>query len=177
MSPSRAILLIAIAIGVSTPASIANATCYFLECDDDAPKQSPPSPGPSPTDPPAVTPQPPQPHTRNTSYWNHNGSVVYLIATGNKREFYYSQPRPGMVAQGVTPGTLLFTGYVSGSGYRGTAFLFSARCGPRSYAVSGKVQETGGRVIMTGNATNVNSRCEISNTINDVLVFQYLYSD
>ena len=101
---------------------------------------------------------------------------MYLVVNGDRREFYYSQPRPGMVAEGVTPGTLLFSGSVAGSTYQGTAYLFSARCGPRSYPVSGTVQETGGRVVMLGTATNVNSHCQLKSLKNDVLIFEYLYS-
>lgn len=102
---------------------------------------------------------------------------MYLQANGNLREFYYLQPRPGMIAEGVTPGTLLFSGVVNGNTYQGTAYLFSARCGARKYPVAGAVQEAGGRVIMIGAATNVNSRCQIKNVKTDVLVFEYLRRD
>lgn len=101
---------------------------------------------------------------------------MYLVVAGAKREFYYSKPRRGMVAEGVTPGTLLFTGWVSGNGYKGTAYLFSSRCGRRSYPVSGVIQEQGGRVVMTGTATNLDGDCELSSFRQDVLIFDYLYS-
>src|ERR1700747_361114 len=42
--------------------------------------------------------------------WDHNGSVVYLIANGSSREFYYKQPRSGMLEAGARPGSLLFHG-------------------------------------------------------------------
>src|SRR5262245_47507895 len=28
--------------------------------------------------------------------WDHNGSVMYLVANGSSREFYYQKPRQGM---------------------------------------------------------------------------------
>jgi hypothetical protein len=42
--------------------------------------------------------------------WDHNGSVVYLIANGSSREFYCKQPRSGMLEAGARPGSLLFHG-------------------------------------------------------------------
>jgi hypothetical protein len=111
------------------------------------------------------------------SYWNHNGSVMYLVANGDQREFYYYKPRLGMVEEGVGPGTLLFTGTVRGNAYEGTAYLFSARCGKRGYHVSGPVAESGGRVVMTGAALSLGRSCKPRKVFNDVLVFDYLYQN
>jgi hypothetical protein len=158
-------LMLALSIGV-VPAW---AECYFLECDDTTVATAPIEPqAPQP-------PQPPPSQGPERTYWNHNGSIMYLVVNGNQREFYYSQPRQGMIDEGVTPGTLLFTGTVNGNYYTGTAYLFSARCGKRGYQVSGPVQETGGRVVMSGAALVLNKRCEPRKVINDVLVFNYLY--
>ena len=33
--------------------------------------------------------------------WDHNGSVVYLVANGQSREFHYQKPRAGMLEVGV----------------------------------------------------------------------------
>jgi hypothetical protein len=99
---------------------------------------------------------------------------MYLIVNGNKREFYYHRPRQGMIEEGVRPGTLLFSGYVSGNTYQGIAYFFSARCGKRPYQVSGPVQEDGGRVTMTGIGTVINDRCQTVSNINDTLVFDFL---
>ena len=35
--------------------------------------------------------------------WDHNGSVVYLVANGASREIYYQKPRPGMLDAGRAP--------------------------------------------------------------------------
>ena len=32
--------------------------------------------------------------------WDHNGSVVYLVANGQSREFHYQKPRAGMLDVG-----------------------------------------------------------------------------
>ena len=99
------------------------------------------------------------------------------MATGNRREFYYHKPRLGIAAHGAKPGTILFSGTIDGKTYEGTAYLFSARCGNRSYRVAGPVQESGGRVTMEGAATNVDANCSIKAGRKDVLVFDYLRRD
>ena len=33
--------------------------------------------------------------------WDHNGSVMYLVANGPSREFHYQKPRAGMLEVGV----------------------------------------------------------------------------
>jgi hypothetical protein len=38
--------------------------------------------------------------------WDHNGSVVYLVANGQSREFHYQKPRAGMLDVGARPGSL-----------------------------------------------------------------------
>ena len=44
--------------------------------------------------------------------WDHNGSVMYLVANGSSREFYYQKPRAGMSEVGAHPGSLLFRGEI-----------------------------------------------------------------
>ena len=52
-----------------------------------------------------------QAQTQTTSpkptIWDHNGSVMYLVANGPSREFHYQKPRAGMLEVGVRPGSLL----------------------------------------------------------------------
>jgi hypothetical protein len=65
---------------------------------------------------------------RERSLWTHNGSIMYLVADGQKRRFYYREPRSAMLEAGARPDSLLFEGNSDGSRYHGTAFVFS-RCG------------------------------------------------
>jgi hypothetical protein len=60
--------------------------------------------------------------------WDHNGSVVYLVANGQSREFHYQKPRAGMLEVGVRPGSLLFRGEIDNGQYSGTAYIFSPHC-------------------------------------------------
>ena len=68
--------------------------------------------------------------------WDHNGSIVYLIANGSSREFYYQKPRPGMLDVGARPGSLLFRGQLNGQ-ISGTAYFFNLHCGPIPFEVKG----------------------------------------
>src|SRR5215469_8352998 len=45
--------------------------------------------------------------------WDHNGSVMYLVANGSSRDVYYQRPRQGMLDAGARPGSLLFRGEVN----------------------------------------------------------------
>ena len=48
-----------------------------------------------------VEPVPLAPNGDHRSFWNHNGSVVYLESADSERRFYYHQPRDGMLAAGA----------------------------------------------------------------------------
>ena len=71
--------------------------------------------------------------------WDHNGSVMYLVANGSSREFYYQKPRPGMLDAGAGPGSLLFRGQVNNGQYLGTAYIFNPQCGVISYEAKGPI--------------------------------------
>lgn len=106
------------------------------------------------------------------SRWNHNGSLMKLIADGARRQFVYDAPRDGMLAQGVAPGTLLFEGTRSGSAYNGTAYIFSKNCGARPYAVSGTVAADDRSISMVGRAPRINSACQVFGYIDDTITFE-----
>src|SRR5262249_15782401 len=93
------------------------------------------------------------------SLWEHNGSTVYLLADGANREFHYDQPRPGMVAAGAQPGSLLFTGRSVGGRYVGTAYIFHPDCGEFPYQVSGPILDNDKRVVLRGKAPRVDANC------------------
>ncbi len=76
------------------------------------------------------------------SCWNHNGSVMRLVAQGNKRWFYYENPKQVLRRAGVRRGTLLFNGRKQGNFYSGTARRFSKYCPGEAleYNVEGPVR-------------------------------------
>jgi hypothetical protein len=108
------------------------------------------------------------------SLWDHNGSVVYLIANGSQREFYYKEPRPGMLEAGARPGSLLFRGQTANGQYFGTAYIFNRRCGQFPYEVKGPILDNYERVVLTGQAPRVGEDCDIDGYITDTLEFTLL---
>ena len=130
--------------------------------------------------PPAQKPQ--EPNTvpleskklPDKSLWDHNGSVVYLVANGTTRKFFYEQPRAALLSIGITQGRLLFTGRRNGDQYVGVAYKFSAKCRTRQYAVSGPVSADQRQVTLHGTVTRLNSRCQQEGSEEDTLVFTFL---
>jgi hypothetical protein len=108
------------------------------------------------------------------SLWEHNGSTVYLVAKGSSRQFYYQNPRPGMLQAGARPGTLLFTGKAIGLSYAGTAYVFNSVCGAFGYQVSGPILDNYNRVVLTGYAPRINPDCSVGGYKPDTLEFALL---
>jgi S1-C subfamily serine protease len=111
-----------------------------------------------------------------TSYWDHNGSIVYLIADGVSRQFYYHEPRPGMLQAGASPGALLFSGRSIQGGYVGTAYIFSRTCGPTPYQVSGPILDDYHTVVLRGQAPRIDADCRVQGYFTDTLKFTLLGS-
>ena len=106
-----------------------------------------------------------------SSFWSHNGSIVYLIAEGLQREFRYYRPREVMLQAGARPDSLLFTGKSENDGYVGTAFIFNPRCGQIPYTVSGPILDNYRRVRLRGRAPRMGSDCRIKGYLTDTLEF------
>ena len=69
--------------------------------------------------------------------WDHNGSVMYLVANGQSREFHCQTPRAEMLEVGARPGALLFSGDIDNGQYSGTAYiLFLVRIADKSRSKS-----------------------------------------
>jgi len=106
-----------------------------------------------------------------SSLWGHNGSIVRLIANGGSREFVFEQPRPGMIDEGATEGSLLFRGQAVKDRYEGTAFVFKAGCGPVPYRVSGGFEEDYTRLLLRGQVPRIKANCQVQEYVADTLVF------
>ena len=91
--------------------------------------------------------------------WDHNGSVMYLVANGSSREIYYQKPRPGMLEAGARPGSLLFRGEINNGQYLGTAYIFNLHCGPIPFDVKGPILHDDERIVLTGQAPRVGQNC------------------
>lgn len=104
--------------------------------------------------------------------WDHNGSVVYLVANGASREFYYQKPRPGMLDAGARPGSLLFRGEVNSGQYVGTAYIFNPLCGPIPFEVKGLSLDGDERIVLTGQAPRVGRNCRAYTSYTSNLEFR-----
>jgi hypothetical protein len=121
------------------------------------------------------------------SFWSHNGSEMRLHVDGSSRTFLYERPRPGIAAEGVERGTALFQGSLTEKGtdsvessveYSGTAFIFSARCGPQPYKVSGTLGRDGRSITLEGKAPRIDqSTCKSKGSKADQLNFEFVRSD
>jgi hypothetical protein len=104
--------------------------------------------------------------------WEHNGSVMYLVANGSSREIYYQKPRSGMLEAGARPGSLLFRGEVNNGQYLGTAYIFNSHCGPIPYEVKGPILDDDERIMLTGQAPGVGRNCHTYGSYTSNLEFR-----
>jgi hypothetical protein len=109
-----------------------------------------------------------------STIWDHNGSVMYLVANGSSREFYYQKPRPGMLEAGAHPGSLLFRGQVNNGQYLGTAYIFNLHCGLIPFEVKGPILDNDERIMLTGRAPRVGQNCRAYGTYTSNLEFRRL---
>jgi hypothetical protein len=109
-----------------------------------------------------------------STIWDHNGSVMYLVTNGSSREVYYQKPRPGMMDAGARPGSLLFRGEVNNGQYLGTAYIFNLQCGPIPFEVKGPVLDDDERIVLTGQAPRVGRDCRSYGSYTSNLEFRRL---
>jgi len=106
--------------------------------------------------------------------WDHNGSVVYLVANGQSREFHYQKPRAGMLEVGARPGSLLFRGEIDNGQYSGTAYIFSPHCGQIPFQVKGPILDNDERITLTGQAPRLGRNCRANESYTSNLEFRRL---
>jgi hypothetical protein len=106
--------------------------------------------------------------------WDHNGSVVYLVANGQSWEFHYQKPRAGMLEVGARPGSLLFRGEIDNGQYSGTAYIFSPHCGQIPFQVKGPILGDDERITLTGQAPRLGRNCRAYDSSTSNLEFRRL---
>lgn len=112
---------------------------------------------------------------RADSCWNHNGSLMRLIASGDTRVFAYEYPKAGLQQLGVQRGTELFRGYASGASYQGVARIFSVECPGETteYEVSGPILNGSTQVVLVGTRQVFSNCAPTGHYTQDTLVFTY----
>jgi len=118
-----------------------------------------------------------QTESSGRTLWDHNGSIVYLVANGSSREFYYQKPRPGMLDVGARPGSLLFRGQLNRGQISGTAYFFNLHCGPIPFEVKGASLEDEERIVLTGQAPRVGQNCRTYGSYKSNLEFRRSKTD
>jgi len=116
----------------------------------------------------------PQTASPKPTIWDHNGSVMYLVANDQSREFHYQKPRAGMLEVGVRPGSLLFSGDIDDGQYSGTAYIFNPRCGQIPFQVKGPILDNDERILLTGQAPRVGRNCHVHESYTSNLEFRRL---
>src|SRR5690242_4577384 len=109
-----------------------------------------------------------------STIWDHNGSVMYLVVNGSSREIYYQKPRPGMLDAGARPGSVLFRGEVNNGQYLGTAYIFNPQCGVIPFEAKGPILDDDERIVLTGQAPRVGRNCRIYASYTSTLEFRRL---
>jgi hypothetical protein len=115
-----------------------------------------------------------QPASAEPTIWDHNGSVMYLVANGQSWEFHYQKPRAGMLDVGARPGSLLFRGEIDNGQYSGTAYIFSPHCGQIPFQVKGPISDNNERIILTGQAPRLGRNCRANESYTSNLEFRRL---
>ncbi len=115
------------------------------------------------------------PQAHADSCWKHNGSLMRLSASGDKRFIRYEAPREVLKRSGVKRGTLLFDGVKTGNRFTGKARRYSRYCPgkPLTYTVSGSVASNQTTITVSGQR-EVHTRCRGTGRFKrDRLVFTY----
>jgi hypothetical protein len=108
------------------------------------------------------------------SLWDHNGSIMYLVAIGASKELHYQKPRPGMLEAGAHPDDVLFKGEINDGQLSGTAYIFNAQCGQVPFHVKGPILDNGGRIVLTGQAPRIGRNCQTYSEYTSTLEFKLL---
>lgn len=105
------------------------------------------------------------------SIWNHNNSTMEISVQGSNVKIYYLQPRQGLPTKS---GTLLFNGVKQGANISGIAYIFSEKCGPIPYDVSGTISGDQNSFTMFGKAPRRGADCRVASYFDDTLNFNLI---
>jgi len=103
--------------------------------------------------------------------WNHNNSTMEISVQGSNVKIYYLQPRQGLPTKS---GAMLFHGVKQGTNISGIAYIFSEKCGPIPYDVSGTISGDQNTLTMFGKAPRRGPDCRVASYFDDTLNFNLI---
>jgi hypothetical protein len=92
------------------------------------------------------------------SRWLVEKSILYLEATGDRRQFYFITPDSDWTVLGVQPGALLFDGRKIGLAYEGTVVVYAGGCPKHGYDASGPITNDSTTVTLIGKVPRIDPR-------------------
>lgn len=102
--------------------------------------------------------------------YDHNNSLMEVQVCDGTLDISYKQVRSGLQDAGVKANDVLFEGKVSRTGgVTGLARMFSAKCGPLTYNVTGTIRNTS--ILLEGEAPVRNASCRVTKYRADKLLF------
>lgn len=123
---------------------------------------------------PAAGPEPfDMPATARATRWNYSGSVMKLLADGERVLVQYDVPAEGAADGMAVSGAPLFWGTRRLGVYSGQASVYTPSCGVHDYAVKGKAASDGNSFTVRGNKPTYNDKCEVTGEVEEVMVFEY----
>jgi hypothetical protein len=108
-----------------------------------------------------------------SSYWSHNGSIVGMAKSGDRRRIRYENPKVALSILNIHPGTLLFDGRIKGSIYSGQAYTFVKDCVPIGFSVQGTLSADEREITMVGERPIRNLQCHIESYERQTLTFTF----
>jgi hypothetical protein len=108
------------------------------------------------------------PNAVSGTFWNNDGSIFKLEASGRVRRFYFANPGPGVAAKA---GSLAFEGVREGQSFSGQVFLFNENCAPLGYTVRGSASADEATVRLHGKKPRRDAQCAVSGYDDSELVF------
>jgi hypothetical protein len=102
------------------------------------------------------------------TFWNNDGSIFKLEASGRVRRFYFTNPGPVVAAKA---GDLAFEGVREGQSFSGQVFLFNENCAPLGYTVKGSASADEATIRLHGKKPRRDAQCAVSGYGESELVF------
>ena len=109
------------------------------------------------------------------SLWCHNRSIMGLVEDGERRQFVYLKPKPGIRAAAMR-NPVLFDGTLGGDKYDGQGLWFNERCGDRQFAASGSEVSSGGVRVVTlrGKRPSFRGGCSTPAFVDETMAFSFM---